>query len=240
MKISCVRVVGLLILPVFFTRGYAQLPADSLYKESVASFRKIYFDEIKGNAQIYHGSKYAVEKKIVDGFPFFDADMNRPGSISYQGTTYQPVKLYYDLTTDIVVTMNYLQDDLVTLSSDKIDSFSIGPHRFIKFSKTNGLPKKGFYEQIRAGEPGLYARKEKKVYYGTGHQVTRYVEKDAYFIRYKGNCYPADSRDEILDVFRDQESAVNKFIRSNKAIFKKDFEQALLSTVVFYSGLKHE
>ena len=240
MKISCVRVVGLLILPVFFTRSYAQLPADSLYKESVASFRKIYFDEIKGNAQIYHGSKYAVEKKIVEGFPFFDVDMNRPGSISYQGTTYQPVKLYYDLTTDIVVTMNYLQDDLVTLSPDKIDSFSIGPHRFIKFSKTNGLPRRGFYEEIHAGEPGLFARREKKFYYGTGHQANKYVEKNAYFIRYKGNYYPADNKDEILDVFRDQASTVNKFIRSNKIIFKKDFEQALLQTVVFYSGLKHE
>lgn len=240
MRKCCFWVAGLFWGTACFSQSLAVLSGDSLFNESMTSFRKIYFDEIKGNAQIYHGSKYAIQDKGVDGFPYFEADILRPGYISYQGTLYTNVNLEYDITSDLVVVVNFLRDDMVSLASDKIDSFSIGSHIFIRFSNTsNGLPKKGFYERLCAGEPGLYIRREKKFHFGIGNQVNRYVENNSYFIYNKNNYYKTDGKADLLNLFSDHREEMKKYIRSNRLDFKKDPETAYLLSTLYYSSLKH-
>jgi hypothetical protein len=239
MRTYRICVLGCLLWTGCFTDAYSQVNEDSLFNISVTAFRDIYFDEIKSNAQLYHGRKYAVEKKIAEGFPYFDADVMKAGTLSYQGIVYSPINLHYDLVTDQVISTSYFHDDLVVLYPEMVDSFSIGRHIFINLAKINGLPEKGFYERLLAGEPGLFARREKKFRYGTGHQESRYAEKNNYFILIKDHFYPVDSKTEMLDLFRDQSEALNKFIRTHKIRFKEDFESALLRCVIYYSGLKH-
>lgn len=212
---------------------------DSLNNESVSAFSNIYFQEIKGNALIYEGSKYDAETKRADGFPYFQADMIRQGTITYQGVRYTLQKFYYDLTKDAVVIFNYGHDALILPDPDKIDSFSIGRHLFVRMDKLPGLPVKGFYEELYAGEPGLYARREKKFYYGTGFQENRYVEKNEYFIRIKNVFFKCGKKSDMLTIFGDQTDALKKYIRNNKIRFKDDLESALLECTKYYDGLKH-
>jgi hypothetical protein len=212
---------------------------DSLNNESVSAFRNIYFQEIKGNALIYEGSKYDAETKSADGFPYFQADMIRQGTITYQGVKYTLQKFYYDLTKDAVVIFNYDHDVLILPDQEKIDSFSIGRHLFVRIGKLPGLPVNGFYEELYAGDPGLYARREKKFYYGAGFQDNRYVEKNEYFIRIKDVFYKCGKKSDMLTIFSDQADALKKYIRIKKIRFKDDFESALLECTIYYAGLKH-
>jgi FlaG/FlaF family flagellin (archaellin) len=237
MRTCCFCITGFLSLFSIST-AYSQSSDDSLFNESASSFRNIYFEEIKGNALFYQGRKYDVAEKRADGFPYFQADVIRQGTITYQGTKYGPVKLYYDLVTDEVITQNYEHDDLVSVDAGKIDSFTIGAHRFVRLPKSNGLPKTSFYELLRAGDPGLYVRREKKFYFGTGNQENRYAEKNSYFILYKNVFYKSDSKAEMFIVFSDEENALKKYIHSSKINFKEDFESALMRCVTYYAGLK--
>ena len=237
MRTCCFWVVGLLGI-VCFSPAYSQTSADSLINESVSAFRNIYFEEIKGNARFYQGSKYDVEEKRADGFPYFQADVIRQGTITFLGTKYAPVNLYYDLTSDAVVTFNYLHDDLISLDPDKIDSFTIGRHLFIHLDKSNGLPGKGFYEQLYAGDPGLYVRRAKKFRVGTGKQESRYAEKNDYYLHVNNIFYKCDDKSDMLRIFSDQSDALKKFIHSNKIDFKEDFESAIMACVMYYAGLK--
>ena len=211
---------------------------DTLFNESVASFRNIYFQEIKGNARLYQGSKYDVDAKRADGFPYFQADVIRQGTITFQGTRYAPVNLYYDLTSDAVVIFNYLHDDLISPDPDKIDSFTIGRHLFIHLDKLNGLPGKGFYEQLCAGDPGLYVRRTKKFRFGTGNQESRYIEKNDYYIHVNSIFYKCENKSELLTILSDQSDALKKYIHNNKIDFKEDFESAITACVTYYAGLK--
>ena len=237
MRTCCIWVVGFLGL-VCISPAYGQTSVDSLINESVSTFKNIYFEEIKGNARLYEGRKYDVEQKKADGFPYFQADMIRQGTIIFQGTRYTSQKLYYDLTKDAVVIFNYEHDDLILLDPEKIDSFSIGRHLFVPLEKLSGLPVKGFYEQLYKGDPDLYARREKKFYYGTGNQESRYVEKNDYYIRVNNIFYKCGSKSDMLKIFGDHAEAMKKYIHNNKVNFKDDFESALLSSVIYYSGLK--
>lgn len=216
----------------------SQTNADTLFNESVASFRNIYFQEIKGNARLYQGGKYDVEEKRADGFPYFQADVIRQGTITFQGIKYAPVNLYYDLTSDDVVIFNYQHDDLISPDPDKIDSFTIGRHLFIHLDKLSGLPGKGFYEQLCAGDPGLFVSRTKKFRFGTGNQESRYVEKNDYYIYVRNNFYKCNNKSDMLTILSDQSEAMKKFIHSNKINFKEDFESAVKSCVMYYAGLK--
>lgn len=64
--------------------AHSQSTADTLFDESVTAFRNIYFQELKGNALLYQGSKYDVDEKRADGFPYFQADVIRQGTITFQ------------------------------------------------------------------------------------------------------------------------------------------------------------
>jgi hypothetical protein len=230
-------IVGFLGI-AYCRQAYSQSSVDTLFSESISAFNNIYFQEIKGNARLYQGSKYDIDEKKADGFPYFQADVIRQGAITYQGTRYISQKLYYDLTKDAVVIFNYEHDDLILLDPGKIDSFSIGRHLFVPLEKLSGLPVKGFYEQLYMGVPGLYARREKKFYYGTGRQENRYVEKNDYYIHINNIFYKCGSKSDMLTIFSDQAELMKKYIHNNKVNFKEDFESALLSCVAYYAGLK--
>jgi hypothetical protein len=230
-------IVGLLGVVCSGT-AHSQASTDTMFSESVASFRNIYFQEIQGNARLYQGSKYDVNDKRADGFPYFQADVIRQGTISLQGIRYAPINLYYDLTSDAVVIFNYLHDDMISLDTDKIDSFTIGRHLFIPLDKLNGLPVKGFYEQVYAGDPGLYVRRTKKFHFGTGNQESRYVEKNDYYIHVRNIFYKCENRSDMLGILSDQSDALKKFIRTDKIDFKEDFESAIMAWLMYYTGLK--
>jgi hypothetical protein len=237
MRNCCFWIIGLLGV-VCSGPACSQSDADTLFSESAASFRNIYFREIQGNALLYQGSKYDVNEKRADGFPYFQADIIRQGTITFQGIKYAPVNLYYDLTSDVVVIYNYLHDDLISTDPDKIDSFTIGRHLFIHLDKSNGLPAKGFYEQIYAGDPGLYVRRTKRFRFGTGNQESRYVERNDYYIYIRNNFYPCADKSDMLTILNDQSDALKKYIHNNKIDFKDDFESALMNCMKYYAGLK--
>jgi len=241
MKLSCF-IPAVLISFIFFPfHTCAQESSDSiLYKQSLAGIQQIYQNEISDNAEIYHGKEYIRNGQKAIGFPFFESDNILTGSVSYQGTIYNNRNLYYDLVSDEIIIPNYSKNALIALSSDKVDSFSIGTSVFVmlKSSKSNHLSQDGFYEQLYRGEPGVYARKEKKLVPGVGSDESKYIQYNKYFIRYKDIFYAVDGKSSLIEIFKDKEDALKKYIRANKLNFKKNLESALVLSVIYYSQLK--
>ncbi len=242
MKLSFPAFAGFLPLFICISSVCAQPASDStLYKESVSKIRQVYFDEIGDNAQIYHGSEYIRNGQKAIGFPFYESNEMNAGSVSYQGTTYSNQSLYYNLVSDELIINNYPRNALIVLAMGKVDSFTIMNHVFVPLNgdKTNRLEKTGYYDQLYAGEPSVYARREKRMVVGSGSEETRYIQHDDFFIEVKGVYYPVDGKSALLDVLKDQEDLLKKYIRTNKLNFKKDLESSLVLTTIYYSQLKH-
>jgi len=151
------------------------------------------------------------------------------------------MNLFYNLVTDEIVIPNYLHNALLVLPFGKVDSFTVGNHVFVALTKkqTSGLTTDGFYEQLFTGEPGLYARREKRLVVGTGSDESKYIQYNTYYLRKDGFFYVVDGKKSFLDLLKDQNDLLKKFIRANKLKFKKDLESALVLTTKYYSGLKH-
>ena len=163
------------------------------------------------------------------------------GSISYQGNVYENMNWYYNLVTDEIITQNYAQNAWITLSTQKIEFFKTVNHLFFNLSanKSNGLPKDGYYEQMYPGEPGFYVRREKRFVTSTASEENKYVEDEYYFVRIKNVYFPVASKKELMDLFRDEEDSLKKYIHANKLNFKKALESSLMLTTIYYSRLKH-
>jgi hypothetical protein len=243
MKFSFAACVGLITHFICISSGtYAQQPSDSvLYNESMANIHQVYLREIGDNAQIYHGREFIRNGQKANGFPFFVSDNLLVGSVSYQGTIYPNQNIYYNIVSDELITNNYPHNAFVVLSAEKVDSFVIQHHVFVPLSsnKFNHLEKDGYYDQLYAGEPGVYARREKRLVVGSGNEETKYVQHDDYFIKIKNVFYAVDRKSELLDILKDQEDVLKKYIRTNKINFKKDLESSLVLTTIYYSQLKH-
>jgi len=225
-----------------FSNTQAQQFSDSLnYKESVSNLYRKYIDGIGDNAQIYHGIEYIRNGQKANGFPYYEKDSMGTGTISYRGTVYENQKFFYNLVSDDIIIYNYQRNALIGLLPENVDSFSIGSHvyLYILAVKSKGLPRNGFYEKLFDGEPGLYARREKKLYNGTGSEEAKYIQYNTYYIKLKDEYYIVDGKNSMIDILKDQRDALKKYIRINKLNFKKDPENSLLLSTTFYYRLKN-
>ena len=243
MKFTFVACAGFMIS--FFCippEMYAQQTADTaLYKEARANISQVYFKQIGDNAQIYHGREFIRNGQRANGFPFYESDNLLTAAVFYQGTGYADQNVYYNLVTDELITNNYPHNAFIVLSPEKVDSFVIGHHVFVPLvpDKLNHLEKEGYYDQLTAGEPSLYAKRQKRLVTGSGSEETKYVAHDDYYIKLKNVFYAVEGKTELLDIFKDQEDALKKYIHTNKLNFKKDLESSLVLATTYYSQLKH-
>lgn len=222
----------------------AQQSSDSLlYKEAISGIQRIYLSEIGDNAQIFHGSEYIRSGLKANGFPYFESDNLQMGSVSYQGRLYTDMNLFYNLVTDEVIIPDFPRTALINLPQGKVDFFTIGKHVFVALENnpSNGLPADGFYEELFQGEPGMYARREKRLVVGTGSEENVYVSYNTYYLKKNNRYYVVESKASLLDLLKDQEVPLKKYIRANKLKFKikKDLESSLVLTTMYYSRLKH-
>jgi hypothetical protein len=220
----------------------AQSSADSLlYQESISAIHRIYLMDMGDNAQIYHGSEYIRNGQKAIGFPYFESDSMLKGSVNYRGNLYTGMNLFYNLVSDEIIISNYLHNAQIVLPAEKVDSFTIGSHVFLDLihKQNQGLPTDGFYEQLLAGEPGIYARREKRLDLGTGSEESKYIQFNTYYLHKNGFYYLVDSKKGLLDLLKDQEDQLKKYIRASKLKFKKDLESSLVLTTRYYTGIKH-
>jgi hypothetical protein len=222
----------------------AQFSADSLlYKESISSLHRIYLSEIGDNAQIYHGSEYIRYGLKANGFPYYESDSMLTGSVNYQGNIYTDMNLFYNLVTDEIIIHDYQHNAFITLPHGKVGFFTIGSHEFIELvnKQSVGLRVDGFYEQLFSGEPGLFVRREKRLDVGSGSEETKYIQYNTYWLRKNNRYFMVESKTSLLDLLKDQEDLLKKYIRTNKLKFriKKDLESSLVLTTMYYSQLKH-
>jgi len=220
----------------------AQESSDSLlHQEAISGIHRIYLSEIGDNAQIYHGTEYIRNGQKALGFPYYESDSMLTGSVNYLGTEYLDMNLFYNLVTDEIIIPNFLHNAFIVLPPGKLYSFTLGTHRFIQINgqQIAGLPLDGFYEQLVQGEPGLYARREKRLVSGTGSDESKYIQYNTYYLRKSGLYYVVDDKKKLLDLLKDQNDLLKKYIRANKLKFKKDLESSLVLTTIYYSRLKH-
>ncbi|WP_114778430.1 hypothetical protein [Botryobacter ruber] len=176
------------------------------------------------------------------GHAYFGSEEWLPGTIWYEGVALERTPLRYDLVRD-EVTLPPVEPDAPALKlrliSEKVDSFKILEHTFVRLNEQDGLPA-GFYERLHDGKTKVFARREKYIFKETTYQrvAERFLTENRYYLYKNKQYHPVKNQKGVLKVLKDRKKALENFIHKENLDFRNNFEQALLQVVAYYDSLR--
>jgi hypothetical protein len=216
--------------------------SDSLLPYKITSLENYYKKVIGSFMRPFYGTAYTFINQRAYGFPFWNTDSMRLGSIVYDHVLYNEIPLQYDIVNQLLVTTEPQKGFLIVLLSDKINSFSIDGHHFftIKANDSNNIIKTGYYERLINNNYSLWAKRDKefKLPLRPDELTGNYNTVNTYYIALNEKFYTVQNKKEILSVLNDKKEAIRSFIKLNKLSFNAKIEEALIKVMAYYNTLK--
>ena len=222
--------------------GQSYLSDSAFYRQAVDHAVGLYVSSLGENSHLYNGSEYIFSSHGIKGSPFFVSDQPLIGSIIYDGTEYNNVRLSYDLVQDRVFITDKGMGFNIQLINEKTASFTLDGHRFIHIhaDSSNGLSfGDGFYELLYAGRSTAIAKRKKQVDEGfKAEDSLKYNTYNFFYARKDESYVRVENKNNLIDLFADQKDKIKKFYRKNNRLFKKNLEEATIRTCEYYDQLK--
>lgn len=237
-------IIAMSLLFICFQQSFAQ------YKNQESNYY-MWFDEVTGaeNSNLYVGT-LVVEEYVFfkDSHKFFSSPEYLSASIVYGGEPYFDIDMKYDLYEDQVLLG--LRSDvglkMLRLVKDRIDEFVIGEHRFRKvdcqMDKSNNV--NGFHEVLLETTLFSFLKKNSKQRY-TRYEGNRifheFVSDNKYNLEYNGSCFNIKGKKDIVKIFPEYRSHINKnIVDSNRKVNKEQYLIKILQLVSDLAERKKE
>ncbi len=245
MREKWLRVTTLFLLYVILSNmAEAQgLSNDSLKNyPDLAYTVHLYYTSAGENSHLYTGYEYMTPDHRIKGNPYFLTDILTPANIFYDRTLYQNIPVLYDMERDLVVINRLDQNFKISLISEKLDSFLLQNHTFIRVARdsVHGVELvSGFYDRLYGGRSTVLVKRRKVVLDIPEYNSFRveYREQDVYYVKFAGRYVEVNNKSSVLKLFRTRKSEIKSFLRKNKLKFKSDFEKTLVTASAYYDQL---
>lgn len=241
---SFLSLLALYSTPFFTSHAQTTFVSDSaVYQQTIHNTVERYREHTGVQALIYQGKEFTDYRIIIDGHQFFESDTWEEGWIRYDGLLYSAMQMKYDVVNAAVLVQHELIAPAIKLETEKISSFAISGHNFIRMVKDSlhtEVPNTGFYDLLYTGKKvDLLAARKKTLQDAIEDRKVIYWFEEAsrFYIRKEGVYYPVKNKKSVLKVFFDQKKALRKFIKKNKLKFRRQTEAAILNTVLYYDQL---
>ena len=223
--------------------GAQELINDSVANALYNSYPvKLYFDAVGENAHIYSGYEYFTPDRNIKGSPYYLSDSPWPADIVYDDNHYRDIPILYDIVKDEVVINRLGQNFKISLVNDKLKSFILHKHEFVRISvdsvNGNDLPT-GFYDRLYFGKTVVLAKRKTRLQetYVYSQLNYEYIREDIYYVILAGQIFQVDNKSSVLKLFKLKKSEIKAFIRKNKLNFKSDFEKTLIAVSSYFDQL---
>jgi len=189
-----------------------------------------WFDKQVGNENInINNGKFHKEtfKTLNKSHQYFKDQKFSHGRIIYDGNIYSNILIKYDIFSNklIVKLPNQQGHDLIILSNNLIDEFSIKQHHFIKHITNNGQP--FFYEIIFKNNINTLFKKNIKTRRELFENSTIYSyfkSRNKYTLLYKNEYHDLNTKKDFIKVFKTSKKQINSFYGTNKSFLKSNPE----------------
>ncbi|MBX0288932.1 hypothetical protein K3G63_00695 [Hymenobacter sp. HSC-4F20] len=213
--------------------------SDSTTNDHLTAIRRV-------NSQLYNGPEYAnMLAASMQGHPFFLSNQEQIGSIRYNDGTYSQVPLQYDIYHDQVVITHPTSSLKIKLINEKIDSFTIANHPFIRIthdSSQSSALQAGFYEILLRNQLTIVAKRSKHLR-ETHHQraVIKTFDSVSSLYLYDGHSYHEITGERSFTAsFKQHKSALHKYAATHKLKFTRaSREQDTIELARYYLTLIH-
>lgn len=235
--------LSFIVYLLFANISFGQNAYDSLSAIQVTNALKAYDDYTHLNAPVYNGPEYVPFNFTMTGTPFFTDKILSKGWISYEGHTYIPSYIFYDVNRQMVVIRDNRSASPIIIENERVDSFSIDDHVFIRLQRDHrqNLYNTGFYEVLyRSPSLQLLSMRHKDIELNMGgHTIIRnFYEKNKYFVYKNGLYYQVSDGKDVFSLFADKRNDLKRALRKEDMKFrKKNFELTLIRATELYDRL---
>jgi hypothetical protein len=183
-------------------------------------------------SRLVNGVAYATNApSYVTGRPFFQTSDPRPGTLDYDGQHFVGVPLLYEQVQDQVLLYGPSQATPLQLIRQKVRSFELAGHRFIRVSADSaGVLSEGFYDLVVDGPAQLLVKRGKKLEAATGGYTLKgeYEEVTRYFVQRHAQFYEINSPKQAVSVLADKKAEMQAYVRGNRF----DSQEAALTALI--------
>jgi hypothetical protein len=223
--------------------GAQELTSDSISNSLYNSYPvRLYFNAVGENAHVYSGFEYFTPDRNIKGSPYYLSESPWPADLVYDDSRYRDIPIMYDIVKDEVVINRLGQNFKISLVADKLKSFTLHKHEFIRVSvdsvNSNELAT-GFYDRLYYGKTVVLAKRKTRLQetYVYSQLIYEYIREDFYYVIVAGQIVQVDSKSSVLKLYNSKKSEIKAFIRKNKLNFKSDFEKTLVAISAYYDQL---
>ncbi|WP_276480482.1 hypothetical protein [Paraflavitalea pollutisoli] len=237
-----------LLLLFLALTGYAAVaqntPADTSFNQ-VAMHNAVtnYHHYTDRQSRLFNGVEFFGYSPKIEGIPYYLENTWQRGRIVYDGITFDTVQMMYDIVKDRVVILHFNNFFRVSLFSDKVQSFSVMGHQFIRIER-DSLRRSplttGFYDQLYTGPTSVLSKRSKIIEETVKETLERkFLEQYSYYVFKDGSYHTVRTQKGLLSLLKDHAREVKQHLRKNKIKFRKDKENAIVQAAIHYDSLKH-
>lgn len=175
-------------------------------------------DAFAQNQLLFSGTEYVKQFNAARGNPFFP-DTLKNGSIAYNGSVYSQIELLYDCEDDIPITRDLQGLLKLRLIREKIESFSIGNHKFVKIKLLGSQGE--FYEELYKNKYQLLMQWQKKKEMDA-QEIERYVLRKTIFLLNGNEIKPIINKSDLFSLLNGKEKELKRIYRLNHLNFKRN------------------
>lgn len=236
------------LFPLFVlcTRAGAQQPApppDSGIHAAVQQAIALSHREAGLQSQLYNGRVHNRYESNMLGVPYYLSNDPQTGSVEFEHILFEQVPLWYDAVKEKLVVQHFNQISAFELSSERVDRFTIGSHRFIRLVRdtlenASTLPT-SFYEVLCTGKVTILARRKKLIAEFIDNMEVRHRVDNAetFYALKDGRYHPVNNQRSFFAVLKDRKAEVQHYLHRSKVKFRKNPEAALVQASVYYNQL---
>lgn len=210
---------------------------DRARNQAISSYYKF-----TGNqARLYNGLDHSGYFNSIKGTAYYLNDSLLNGSIHYDGLSFSPVLMKYDLYKDEVV-IKHFSGLQISLLSEKIKEFNFRDHHFVRYIYDSiarvGIPT-GIYDHLYEGKKMLMlVRRVKKLEEKVTDEISReFISDDRYYMFRDGKYISFKSKKSFLKLFGSRAREVKKQLRRSGIRYKANREAAILEGAKYYDSL---
>ncbi len=248
-KLALVKAIFCVALVVVFKNVSAQTDSDSsVYKQAVVNLITHFDQGMDEGARLYNGFGFTPYSSDITGNAFLDDnDSWRMGTVNYDGETFANVPMIYDIYADNLIVLLHNHGAPYRLVSERVVSFDLRDHRYVRISGIAAGIKAGFYEQLYGGKSTVVNKLEKELSttnLTSGNVASthnRYFapknEYHQYYIRKGNTYYSVNSQGSVLDLFKDKKKELRQYIKDNHIQFDSFPEASMVKIATYYDHL---
>jgi len=223
--------------------AFAQIAKpDTVFLGAATQYQQSFYTAaIGGQSRLYNGTEHRDYLSRDEETPYFGLDDWQYGYIIYDDERYDSVAMFYDLSTDQVITEHKLSGAKIELIAKKISAFELNGHSFERLQKDSaGVIGEGFYQRLYGGPTRVYVRRNRTLTSrASGNElVYSFEERNRIYLRKDNLYYPVKSKRSVLQVLDDKRPELKAVLKREKLKFRLDRELAIVRMAATYDTSK--